>query len=837
MVALLVATLCSILFLGKGILPSFALLPFPPEAMQPWRDDALSRGETLDTLLVGNSSMGDKYGQSLAWDRIQQDALREGRLPLWTREIGGGQPFVPQMSQVYQPWNLLLLAVPALGAYGIWFLLHQILFGFFAYRFVRKIGSSHVAGLVAVVSVVLGLWMQARIHHNVIVTAALPLFPMLSCVHAITAGHGRRREVGWLGVLAGLSWLSSFPAVALQSCALVALYGATRLFALPTGSRRPAALRMVGGFCLGAILAMAQLLPMTIAGLETSRGDASRDVLLTWLRERALQPAHLLQAVWPDLLHWPREHFLGGIDTVHHSWAALWLIPHLIEKSQNFPESAWSIGIAPLALALLGFAAKPRREALVFGTAAVLGFALALATPVLFEFAAWFRVERLAGDLRRFLFLPAMALPILAALGTDHWLERGAGRLLPSLLAAVTIGSFALLATQVRSDKDFEEQWAERLAPMHGATVQMFHDTLKQFPTEAAENAKRLRMTLLRAGIVAALALILLLGRWPRLAPASLLLLSAGELWHCGRGTIVAIEHERLEAPRLLRPVLAEQSGGALDPVRFQRLCAPADRAGMPALLLPNLGAFLKIEDLAAYSPQPPLRMEEFFLAIEPDGPGKASVAGKGAGVNMLRNAETLTHPLLDLLGCRFVLSGAALTSLPPGTRDATPVGYRGTCRLYERTSVLPWATFVTRARIAEDRTERLRLLADRNRDVAHEVILEDRSAPLPNGTTAKFEVRSQEITDERIRLRVRNDGSGWLRIADPFDSGWTGWLDGRPCPIRIADHYLRAVWLTPGEHTVEMRFDAPLVRLPRHLSLVALGMCLVLILLRRRPE
>lgn len=835
LVALLVAALCSILFLGKGLAPGCALLPFPPEGIQPWRDDAVSKGENLDTLLVGNSSMGDKFGQSLAWDRIQQDALREGRFPLWTRLIGGGQPFVPQMSQVYEPWTWLLLLVPALGAYGIWFFLHQALFGWFAYRFVRRIGCSHAAGLVCIVAIVLGMWMQARLHHNVIVSAALPLFPMLSCVHALAHGASPRRAAGWLGLLAGLAWLSSFPAVALQSCLLVAGYGGILLLGLPRGQRRTPFLALVSGFGLGALLAMAQLLPMALAGAETSRGDASPAVLAGWLRDHALRPAHLLSGLWPDLLHWPREHFLGGIDAVHHSWAALWLVPDVMQGAQNFPETAWSIGIAPLALAFLGLAAQPRREVVFFGVTASLGFALALALPGIFEVALLGRVDRLAGDLRRFLFLPAMALPVLAALGTDRWIARGSGKLVPALLAAVAIGSLGALATQVRSDAEFEQQWAERLAPMYGATVELFHATVKRFPTEPVANAEHLRATLLRTGIVAILALGFLLVRRPRVATWLVVALTAGELWHAGRGTIVPVEHFRLEAPRILEPVLRARSDGTLDPVRFQRLAAPQDRATKPALLWPNLGAFLGIEDLGAYCPQPPRRLEDLFLAIEPDAPGKESIVAKGAGVNMLRSATSLAHPLLDVLGCRFVLSGAALDPLPPRTKDATPPGYRGACRLYERTSVVPWATFLTKARIVEDRAERLKLLANPARDAAHEVVLEDRTAPLPSGGKADFAVLRQEIADERVILRVRTDVPGWLRIADPYDAGWTARLDGKSCPIRIADHHLRAIWLPPGEHTVEMRYDAPLVRLPRHLTLVALAVCLYLLLSRKR--
>jgi len=836
LVAMVLAALCSILFLGKAVGPGVALLPFPPEALDPWRDDAAARGAKLDTFLVGNSSMGDKYGQSLAWDRIQQDALGEAHLPLWTRSIGGGSPFVPQMSQVYQPWNLLLLLVPALGAYGIWFFLHQTLFGWFAYRFLRRIGCGHAAGLIGVVAVVLGMWMQARVHHNVIVTAALPLFPMLSCAHELVTRGGGREKVGALGIWAGLAWLSSFPAVALQSCALVFAYAIVCAAALPRGERRAPLLRVALGFALGAVMAMAQLIPMAIAGATTSRGDAPREVLLGWLENRALQPAHLLLGLWPDLLHWPSDHFYGRIDSVHYSWASLWLTPGIMTQQHNFPETAWSIGIAPLFLALTGVRAHPRREAVFFATVAMLGFALALALPGVFEIAGLLRVEKLAGDVRRFLFLPAMALPVLAALGTQHWLARGAGKTVPALVAALAFGSLALFVTQARSETDFAEQWATRLAPIHGATVQMFHDKLREFPTEALANAEHLRTTLLRAGIVAALTLILLLGRWQRLSPALLVALTAGELWHAGRGTIVPVEIERLAPPKILAPLLALQDRGSGDPVRFQRLCAPEDRAGKPPLLMPNLGAFLGIEDLAAYNPQPPRRMEELALALEPDALGKASVVAGGAGVDMLREPKTLTHPLLDLLGCRFVLSGATLAEVPNGIRDATPKGYVGKCRLYERTTVLPWATLATRARIVENKAQRIELLGDRTRDFANEVILEDRTLPLPSGDgPARFEVLRKQIEQERVILRVKSDRPGWLRLADSYDPGWTGHLDGKTCEIRIADHHLRAIWLPPGEHTVEMRYDAPLVKMPRHLSLVALAACLVLVFSRRR--
>src|SRR5688500_4571302 len=146
--AVALSALCGLAFLGPGAWPGNAVVPFPPEAIEPLRSEVLASGERrLEELLLGNASLGDKYGQSLAWDRITRDALVEGRIPRWTREIGGGASFVPQMGQVYQPWTWLLRLLPAPGIYGLWFLLHQVVFGWLGYRFLRRIGTSHAAGL------------------------------------------------------------------------------------------------------------------------------------------------------------------------------------------------------------------------------------------------------------------------------------------------------------------------------------------------------------------------------------------------------------------------------------------------------------------------------------------------------------------------------------------------------------------------------------------------------------------------------------------------------------------------------------------------------------------
>ena len=76
---------------------------------------------------------------------------------------------------------------------------------------------------------------------------------------------------------------------------------------------------------------------------------------------------------------------------------------------------------------------------------------------------------------------------------------------------------------------------------------------------------------------------------------------------------------------------------------------------------------------------------------------------------------------------------------------------------------------------------------------------------------------------DERVTIRVRNDAEGYLRLADPYHAGWVAAVDGEAAPVLAADHYLRAVYLEPGEHEVVFSFRGPRVVWPQRISMLAL--------------
>lgn len=828
LLAALVAALCGLLFLGPAVLPSHALLPFPPENLEPWRSE-----QPVGDLLYGQPSLGDKYNQSLAWDRITTDALREGRLPLWTRDIGGGAAFVPQMGQVYQPWTWLLLLLPAPRAYGLWFLLHQVVIGWLCYRFLRRLEVRHAAALLGVVAVVLGLWLQARVHHNVIVSAVLPLFGMLSCVHELFCRDGGRRTAGLLALGFGLCWLGGLPQASLMCTLLVLAWAAFCHAQTPSRPHARAWAWIAAGLLLGGLVGLAQMAPVLLAAGESARRSADE----AWLLHRALEWDHLLGLLWPSLLHWPAERFyFGTIDTVRPSWAALLLLDaqRIQDGVYSWPETAAAIGLPATILALAGVDPRRRAVAWFFAGVVLAGILLATAAPPLFQLSAWLPGGR-AGDAKRWLFLAGAGLPVLATFGADRWLERGLPRATWLAAAAVGIASAALWLVHLRPAADIESWFAEWTTRGTGFDARDFHAAVARGEgfDEAVNNRARLLATFGQAAAVAAATLVLLLQRRRALALALLTALNAVDLELAGLGPVCAIEVERVcRLPAVLEPVAAATRSATGERPRFQRLRA-ADDPRRSGLFPPNLGAFHGLEDLAAYNPLPPRRLEEFWNAIEP------GIGFGGAGVNGFRDPATLGHPMLDVLGLRFVLAAHALDL--PGLIERTPPSVHGPYRLYERPGTLPRATFVTRTRTVPDPGQRLVLLADRTRDAQAELLLEDPGAPAvepppPTSTPpAAAQVTLVRHADEHVVVDVTTPRAGYLRLADPYDPGWTATLDGAQTTLYCADHYLRAVHVPAGAHRIEFRFDAARVVWPPRVALLASLLIGGLLLGRRR--
>jgi hypothetical protein len=860
--ALLLALVCAVLFLRDGLWPGRALVPFPPEQFDVVRAEATAAGrfDPVDAAR-GNAAGADKYLQSLCWDRVLHDRLRAGETPRWTRDIAAGVPFVPQMAQVYEPVNLLLLLLPSTEWYGVWYLLHLVLFGWLAWWFLRRLGCHHGSALLGLVAAVLGLWTQCKVHHNVILTAALPLWPMLAAVHALVAegraGVAGRRAIGALSLWTGIAWLSGFAVVSLQVSYLVVGFAALLAWQRPRGERLRPLLAVAAGLGLGGVLSLAHMLPVLLASATSSRASGFDPVMLA---ANGLEWDHALGALWPDLLCWAGDVFHadpGGADrfVTRMPWSQLVLLAqplHPITQSafQSWVETSFAVGTAPLACAALAFGDRRHRAAAAFfAGAALLAFGFACADEPFLSLAR-FVPGLAAADLRRSLFTVAMGLVVLTALGADALLA-GARRW-PAWLLLAVVAAGALLGLWFAADHADEPSFTAGTAELFVAdrdhpVVQQIGGDVQQAiafvqrssePGEWRHNRDHLQATAWRALLAAAAAAVLLWrrGRGPVLAIA--LAATAAELLHAGLGTVQTVPAERVATPPVaMAPVLAAAEPNGVRP-RLVRLAA-ATESRIASWYPGNLPGYHGIEDATGYNPLPSARFERYFTLLEPDRAGKVSVAFGGAGVGALHDAASLRHPLADLFGIRFVLTRE---DVPVGAElvDRTPPGTGG-FRVLERTTALPRATFVREVDLVPPGGDLAAVLGRSDRPVRARMVLEDPDAPKPTPAApadVTSEVTVREHRDERVVVAVRTSHDGYLRLADPYDAGWRATVDGAPTPVFAADHYLRAVFVPAGAHEVVFTYDAPRVLWPERLALLALLVVVGLWFapLRRRP-
>jgi hypothetical protein len=150
---------------------------------------------------------------------------------------------------------------------------------------------------------------------------------------------------------------------------------------------------------------------------------------------------------------------------------------------------------------------------------------------------------------------------------------------------------------------------------------------------------------------------------------------------------------------------------------------------------------------------------------------------------------------------------------------------------VYERTSALPRAWIAQEVEVVSDE-HMLARIHEPTFDPATTALLDhqiecDMSA---EGGGA------QVLFDRGNRLQVRVTGGGGLLVLSEVDyAGWHATIDGSSTPIVRADYLLRAICVPPGEHTVDLTYGAPLVKVGLAVSTCALLVIVALALAARR--
>ena len=162
--------------------------------------------------------------------------------------------------------------------------------------------------------------------------------------------------------------------------------------------------------------------------------------------------------------------------------------------------------------------------------------------------------------------------------------------------------------------------------------------------------------------------------------------------------------------------------------------------------------------------------------------------------------------PMFNLLNVKYVL-------MSPGYRAnekyfplkvETP-----SMRVYLNGNFLPRTRLVHAMRIVPEK-EVLGELLSPSFDPRGSVVLEDGDCPAPEGGAGApggEDARIESCSPNRVVVRARASGSAYLILADTWYPGWKAFVDGKEAKIYRANYVQRAVYLGPGEHTVEFTY------------------------------
>lgn len=784
--------------------------------------------------------------------RLAHDELAAGRLPTWNPNARGGAPLHAHglIGLCYPPnWIALCAAEPA-RRLGLVAWIDVALAGLLAFGLLRRAGLP-----------TLPAWFGALLFELSAPVAANALFWMRlgsyvwlpgvlwAILATAQAERMRPRHAAALGGAFAMTWLAGFPPFAAATTVLGGWLALWLVVAAWRAGGVAAARRLAGrlalGFALGGCWALPQVLPSLQFFPQSARETKPE---FQRIAEQSFESYGLLGFLLPDALGHPSD--TAAVPYRGQNPLALLLNTRQhdgrpTEPNFNYTEYAVFVGQLGLLLAIVG-ALAGRGGMRAFALSTWLGCAgLALFLPLVRLLFLLPLVENVWP--LRWLAPATLFVAWLAALGLQRLLT--SGRALPLTLAgaaaalAIAAATVPAAATWTATDS---RAFAQRLADKYGlelprAVEHVQHDApagtdrfaaaYRRFAGECARAAPWLAgaalwflaMALRRdersrrwLAVTAGLATALQLGvhgssltRGVRGAtdidtPVQAFLREQARA-HADEGGFMIARGSTETPVQLQLPPGALLVRGVRD-LHFYSHFDGRSLRPLQALLGKALGARLADKGyLTGALPDtvPPPSLERLF-------------ANGTLPRDQAATAHPFQHPLLDLLGVRFVL---ATENLPHAGTVVGPAvsGPGGTFFVHERRSALPRAFAVADvAPHAHDADVVQALLAPdfAPRAMAH-ALADDLPATRPAAAppapgSAPRPVRFTRDEPTHVELDVGAGNEPWLLLTDTFLPGWTAAIDGDDAPVHRADHAFRLVALPPAACRVSFRYRAP---------------------------
>ncbi len=190
--------------------------------------------------------------------------------------------------------------------------------------------------------------------------------------------------------------------------------------------------------------------------------------------------------------------------------------------------------------------------------------------------------------------------------------------------------------------------------------------------------------------------------------------------------------------------------------------------------------------------------------------------------------------PWLNVFSVRFILS----------FWDIPQAGFRllkqGLIKVFENPHVLPRAYFVSDSLIMDSKDILSFVAQNPEHDFSRQVIFSKKQVKRTQNLhqphqeqPGKAVVHVARYLTNFVELHAVTDVPGWVVLADTYDVGWTGRVNGEKVSILQANYIQRAVPVEPGHHVIELTYRPPFFFLGAWLSFIGFVLCLVV--LRRK--
>jgi hypothetical protein len=766
---------------------------------------------SLSSLPAAKDTLTFSYPAQLELAR----GLREGYFPLWSTHLNSPL-FAEGQGAFAHPLALLLFAIfPAAAASDLFLLLHLYAGLIFTYLLCRDLGQSRPAAALAAPAFALSAFFLARLGIYTIVTNGVWL-PGLLWLAGRFAGTGDGRYAlagavgGALALLAGQFQLACYAVVA------AAAYGL--IYSRP---KKNAVMAAAAFGVLPLLLAAVQLIPTYELWRFSERASDLR------AGEYSFWPPQFLQLVLPDLFgRSPHPAFapIGG-PQINTYWG-----------KSSFVESAFYVGLLPLALAVVGSARKRRWFFVVAGLAAAV-FACGAFTPLfkIYKFLPPFGLFRAPA---RLLLYTTLALAVAAGDGLEYFMRTRARAFALSALAVAAFAAAAVLTFRftlpyfkAAVERQAEAKAEEVAANFYNAeSVKAFYAAKAHIVFKKAVSSARLRnpamwfqFAVLGAGVVvfgaarrnAALAAA---------APYIIIALAVADLYRYNVGLNPTVKASRVDNPP---PVAAAFERGRPGRVYSNGFSLGPDTQLGLGLIHENTHAIWALDLLVPRASLRPAAGVAVFEKIEnfyttaPDPGGGRFVKATASGVGLLR-----------AYGIRYVVR------LSPWFGDGVhAIAYMPPYSVYAIAGAAPRARTLSKYRLAKDDDEALNILSAEDFEPGREAVLYEKPEGFSGGTVPA-EVRVARPSPLAASCRV--SGPSLLLFDEMYYPGWAAAVDGNPTKIYRANVISRAVVVPAGRHVVTFRFQPATFAVGLGVSLASWGAVLALfagLTVRRRKR